>query len=71
MPSPAESLSSNSSDEQIQQAISSSIEQCMREGGREQDQCIAIAYEMARKATGRHLGRGSAATIRAGMEPKT
>lgn len=53
MPLPAEALTGRSSDEEIKQAISASIEQCMQEGGRGQDQCIAMAHEMARQATGK------------------
>ena len=51
MPLPAESLSPTSSDEEIKAAISESIKLCMEEGGREQDQCIAMAYSMAKKST--------------------
>ena len=53
MPLPAEGLTAQSTDDEIQQAISASIEQCMQEGGRAQEQCIAMAHEMARKATGK------------------
>ena len=58
MPLPAESLSPNSTDPEIQDKISQSIEQCMKEGGRDQKQCAAIAYSMARKATGKELNYG-------------
>jgi len=57
MPLPVESLTRESSAEQIREAISRSIEQCMHEGGREQDQCAAIAYSIARKRTGKPIGR--------------
>ena len=53
MPLPAESLTAKSSDDDIKAAISESIRMCMEEGGREQDQCIAMAYSMARQATGK------------------
>lgn len=51
MPMPAEGLTPSSTDEEIKAAISASIKQCMEEGGREQKQCIAMAYSMARTAT--------------------
>ena len=51
MPLPTESPTKDSSDEQIQAAISAAIKQLVDEG-REQDQAIAIAYSTARKATG-------------------
>ena len=57
MPLQVEGLTPVSSEEEVQDAISASISQCMREG-RPQDQCIAMAYEMARNATGKILGRG-------------
>lgn len=57
MPLPAENLTPESNAEAIRQAISDSIAQCMREGGRDQAQCAAMSYEMARKATGKSLGR--------------
>ena len=46
MPLPAESLSPDSPDDAIQKAISDSIAQCMSEGGREQQECVAMAHEM-------------------------
>jgi len=51
MPLPTESLTKDSSDDEIQRAISATIEQLVNEG-REQDQAIAIAYSSAREATG-------------------
>jgi len=63
MPLPIESLSPNSSPEQIKQAISASISQCVNEG-KEQDVCIAMVYRMAEKAT----GRSSSALTTPGME---
>ena len=56
MPLAAEGLSPTSSDDEIQAAISASIKQCVDEG-REQDQCIAMAYSMAKKSTGKKLTR--------------
>ena len=57
MPYPADRLTPNSTKDQIEAAISASIAMCMREGGRKQDQCAAIAYSKARKATGKDVGK--------------
>ena len=70
MPLAVESLTPNSSDAQIQKAISSSIQTCMQEGGREQKQCQAIAYSIARKKTHHSLGRRSTRQIRGGLEER-
>jgi predicted NBD/HSP70 family sugar kinase len=51
MPLPTESLTKDSSDQEIQQAISDAIAQLVNEG-RDQQQAIAIAYSTARQATG-------------------
>jgi len=59
MPLAAENLTKQSTDEQIARAISQSISQCMKEGGRGQDQCIAMAYSMAERSTGRKIRRPS------------
>jgi len=67
MPLHTERLTSESSDEAIQEAISKSIEQCMQEGGRDQEQCVAIAHSTARRATKGNLGRRPARLIREGM----
>lgn len=58
MPLSTESLNPNSTDEQIREIISQSIAKCMEEGGRDQKQCAAIAFETARKATGKELNFG-------------
>ena len=52
MPLSVQSLSPNSSPDQIKQAISDSIAQCVNEG-KAQEQCVAIAYRYAEQATGR------------------
>lgn len=67
MPMPAESLTPDSTDADIKSAISSSIKMCMDEGGK-QDQCVAIAYSMAKRATGGT--RSPEGRIRAGLEKK-
>ena len=53
-PTLAEKLTSSSSDAQIKAAISNSIQELMN-AGREQQQATAIAYEQARKSTGKDL----------------
>lgn len=59
MPLPAEGLGKESSNDQIKSAVAESIKMCMDEGGRSQEQCIAMAYSMARRATGRKIGKKS------------
>ncbi len=58
MPLPTEGLNNSSNDEQIRETISATIAQCMEEGGKDQKQCAAIAFETARKATGKDLNFG-------------
>ena len=58
MPTRAESLTSDSSDEAIKRAISESISMLVEEG-RPQEQAIAIAYSQAEKAIGRPIPRKS------------
>ena len=61
MPTPSESLTPESPDEAIRQAISDTVAQLVEEGF-PQDQAVAVALEQARKATGKDLspptGRG-------------
>lgn len=58
MPLPVDNLNENSQMEQIRESISRSIEQCMQEGGRKQDECAAMAYSIAREKTGKDLDFG-------------
>lgn len=59
MPNPKmEALNKNSSDSQVQEAVSSEIEHCMGKPGADQKQCAAIAYSMARESTGKALDYG-------------
>jgi 16S rRNA C1402 N4-methylase RsmH len=67
MPLQVDSLSPDSADDVIQNAISESVAACISEGG-ERDQCVAMAHDIAKRKTGRNLGRGGAARIRVGME---
>jgi len=66
MPLPTESLRPDSSREEIQRAISAAISQCVSEG-RDQDQCVAIAHETARRATRSGSGNSPTRQIRAGL----
>ncbi|KKL23122.1 hypothetical protein LCGC14_2428590, partial [marine sediment metagenome] len=59
MPNPKmQALNKNSTDPQIQEAISAEIEQCMSEPGAEQKACAGKAFGMARTATGKELNIG-------------
>ncbi len=59
MPNPKmDKLTKDSSDSQIQDAISAEIKQCMGEPGAEQKACAGRAYGMARSATGKELNLG-------------
>ena len=57
---PEMTLDKSSSDKEIATWIASYTRLCMHEGGRSQDQCVAIAYDMARKASGRRVERPGA-----------
>jgi len=57
MPTSAEGLTPDTPLPQVKAAISASIAKLIDEGY-EQEQAIAMAYSMARKATGRELGKG-------------
>lgn len=58
MPLPVDNLTEESGMQTIRDAISESIHLCMKEGGRDQKQCAAIAYSIAREKTGQSLGEG-------------
>jgi len=59
MPNPAmERLTSDSTDAQIQAAISAEISLCMDEPGADQKACAGRAYGMARDKTGKSLDYG-------------
>ena len=68
MPLPTERLGPNSSDEDIQTALSESIRICMEEGGRSQEQCQTIANETAQRAVRRNFSDTGTRQIRAGLE---
>ena len=54
MPNPTESLSPESSDEEIRKAIGDAVAQMMEEGFN-QEQAVAIAFQQAAKATGKDI----------------
>jgi len=56
MPTPVDNLTKKSSDKAIDAAISACI-RIERRSGREQNQAVAMCYSMARKKTGKGLGR--------------
>jgi len=53
-----EALTKDSSDAQIQEAISEEIRVCMHEPGAEQRACAGKAYGIARQKTGKELNYG-------------
>jgi hypothetical protein len=56
MPNSAmDSLNKDSSDKQIQDAVSAEIEMCMKEPGATPKNCAGKAYGMARGKTGKEL----------------
>ena len=67
MPLPVEGLTAQSSPDAVREAISASISQCMSEGGKDQDQCIAIAHDIARQQTGDGSGGLAQRQIRTGL----
>ena len=59
MPNPAmDKLNKDSSDAQVQDAISEEIRLCMKEPGAEQKACAGKAYGIARGKTGKALDYG-------------
>lgn len=56
MPLSVESLTPASSTQEIREAISESVEQCVKEGTKDQKECAGMVYGMARNATGKEIG---------------
>ena len=54
MPTPADNLNPNSTEEEIKAAISNTIAQLIREG-RDKDQAVAMAFDMAKRKTGKNM----------------
>jgi len=60
MPLPVDNLTPDSPITAIREAISQSIEMCMKEGGKSQKECAGMAYGIAREKTGNPLQEGTA-----------
>lgn len=58
MPLAVEALTQQSSLQATREAISESIAQCMREGGRTQKECAGMAFGIAREKTPHELNEG-------------
>ncbi len=59
MPNPKmDALTKDSSDQQIQEAISAEVEICMGQPGADQKACAGQAFGIAREATGKALDFG-------------
>lgn len=59
MPNSAmDNLTSSSTEQQVQEAISAEIELCMKKEGADQKACAGKAYGMARDKTGKSLDYG-------------
>ncbi len=59
MPNPKmDALTKDSSEDQINEAISAEMETCMSQPGADQKACAGRAFGMAREATGKSLDRG-------------
>ena len=54
MPTPADNLNPNSTEEEIKAAISNTIAQLIREG-RDKDQAVAMAFDMVKRKTGKNM----------------
>lgn len=57
MPLAVDSLTKDSTIQSIREAISQSIETCMKEG-KTQKECAGMSYSIARENTGQSLGEG-------------
>jgi len=58
MPLDVEKLTPDSSMQVIRNAISASMEQCMKEGGKDMKQCAGMIYGMVREHTGKTMSEG-------------
>ena len=58
MPLAVDNLTADSGMKAIRDAISQSMAQCMREGGRTQEQCAGMVYGIAREKSGQALDEG-------------
>lgn len=57
MPLPVDNLTPASGAQAVREAISKSIEQCVKEG-KSQKECAAMAYSIAREKSGKSLSEG-------------
>lgn len=57
-PLAVENLTPDSSIVSVREAISESMSQCMKEGGREQKECAGMIYSIAREKSGKSLNEG-------------
>lgn len=67
MPLAVDSLTPDSSSENVQRAISESIVQCIREGGK-REECTAQAHSIAERKTGAGASGVAARSIKVGLE---
>lgn len=58
MPLSVERLTPESGEQAINDAISESMSQCMKEAGKTQKECAGQIFSMARDKTGKALDRG-------------
>lgn len=58
MPLSVQQLTPESTDPDVQEAVSESIRTCMEEGGKTQQECAGMAYGIARDKTGKELNYG-------------
>lgn len=59
MPLPVESLTPDSNPVTIREAIAQSMEQCMKEGGKDMKECAGMIYGMVREHTGKEMMEGN------------
>lgn len=55
---PVDNLTPDSGIQTIRDAISASMEACMKEGGKDMKQCAGMIYGIAREKTGQSLSEG-------------
>ena len=58
MPLPVEGLSQQSSPDQVKEAVSASMQQCMAEGGKSEEQCQGEILALVKRKMGSTIRRG-------------
>jgi|TARA_R100000306_G_C4304898_1_gene107098 hypothetical protein len=58
MPLPVDNLTKQSSAEEVREAITASVQQCMQEDGKEQQECVAMSIGIARRNVSDDIRRG-------------